>query len=169
MGGIISAWNMRVVGLSLRVSMARAMSLEDTAGNSSTYECQLATQLTKQETYTRLAQESFKSSNTSFNKRSQLISITRNNTSIKSNINPALSPARPQLLLTPTKSGRRRNSIQRHINNGSDTTASSSTGTSPEALPLRTTRLVQVNMSVDETGQEKLRSMVDVLCTSREA
>lgn len=35
-GGIISAWNMRVVGTSLRVVMARATSEEETAGNSST-------------------------------------------------------------------------------------------------------------------------------------
>jgi len=36
-GGIISAWNMRVVGWSARVVMARATSDEDMAGNSSTY------------------------------------------------------------------------------------------------------------------------------------
>jgi hypothetical protein len=36
-GGIISAWNIRVVGELARVVMARAMSEEETAGNSSTY------------------------------------------------------------------------------------------------------------------------------------
>lgn len=124
---------------------------------------------TKKETYTRFDQESLKSSNASFDKGSQLSSVTRNNATIEPNINPALSPTRPQLLLKPMKSGSRRNGIQRHVNNSSDTAASSSTGTSPEALPLGTTRLVQVNMSIDETGQEKLGSMVDILSTSREA
>jgi hypothetical protein len=36
MGGIISAWNMRVVEESFRVVRARDMSVEVTAGNSST-------------------------------------------------------------------------------------------------------------------------------------
>ena len=36
-GGIISAWNMRVVGVPLRVVIARATSDEETAGNSSTF------------------------------------------------------------------------------------------------------------------------------------
>jgi len=36
MGGIISAWNMRVVGEFLRVVMARETSSDETAGNSST-------------------------------------------------------------------------------------------------------------------------------------
>lgn len=38
-GGIISAWNMRVVDVSFRVFNARATSEEETAGNSSTYYC----------------------------------------------------------------------------------------------------------------------------------
>ena len=37
MGGIISAWNINVVGVSARVVIASATSEEETAGNSSTY------------------------------------------------------------------------------------------------------------------------------------
>lgn len=37
MGGIISAWNMSVVEESLSVLSTRAISSEETAGNSSTY------------------------------------------------------------------------------------------------------------------------------------
>lgn len=36
MGGIISAWNMRVVGVSFNFCMASSMSDDETAGNSST-------------------------------------------------------------------------------------------------------------------------------------
>ena len=39
MGGIISAWNMRVVAELARVFIARATSDEETAGNSSTCIC----------------------------------------------------------------------------------------------------------------------------------
>jgi hypothetical protein len=120
-------------------------------------------------TYTRLNQKALEASNTSFDQGSQLLGVTRDDTTIKANIDPALSSTRPKLLLKAMKGCGRRDGIQRHIHHSGHTTTCSSAGTSPEALPLSTTRLVQVNMSVNEARKEKLGGMVDIVCAGREA
>jgi hypothetical protein len=118
-------------------------------------------------TYTRLDQETLETSNTSLDERKQLIGVTRDDTTVETNIDPALSLTGAKLLLEAMEGSGRRNGVKWHVNHGGNTTTGSSTGTSPEALPLGSTRLVQVNMSIDETGHEDLGTMVDIVCTGR--
>jgi hypothetical protein len=118
-------------------------------------------------TYTRLDQETLETSNTSLDERKQLIGIARDDTTVETNIDPALSLTGAKLLLEAMEGSGRRNGVKRHVNDGGNTTTGSSTGTSPEALPLGSTRLVQVNMSIDETGHENLGAMIDIVCTGR--
>jgi hypothetical protein len=120
-------------------------------------------------TYTRLNQKALEASNTSFDQGHQLISVTRDYTAVEANIDPALSLTGPKLLLEAMKSRGRRDGIQRHIHHSGHTTTRGSAGTSPEALPLSTARLVQVNMSINEARKEKLGGMVDIVCAGREA
>jgi hypothetical protein len=117
---------------------------------------------------TRLDQESLESSNTSLDEREELIGIARDDTTVETNINPALALACPKLLFKAVKGGGGRNGVERHVNHSRYTTAGSSTGTSPEALPLSSTRLVQVDMSIDQTRNEKLGTVVDIVCASWE-
>jgi hypothetical protein len=119
-------------------------------------------------TYTRLDQETLESSNTSLDERKQLIGIARDDTTVETDINPTLALTRSKLLLEAVEGSGRRNGVQRHVNHSGDTTTGSSTGTSPEALPLSSTRLVQVNVSIDQTRNEKLGAVVDIVCASRE-
>lgn len=114
-------------------------------------------------TYTGLDQESLESSNTSLDEREQLIGVARDDTAVETNIDPALALARSKLLLEAVKGSSGRNGVERHVNHGGDTTAGSSTGTSPESLPLSSTRLVQVNMSIDQTRNEKLGTVVNIV------
>ncbi|KAI6756218.1 hypothetical protein HG530_011954 [Fusarium avenaceum] len=123
----------------------------------------------RRSTYTRLDQKALEASNTSFDQGSQLIGVTRDHTAVKANIDPALSMAGPKLLLKAMKSRGRRDGIQRHVHHSGHTTARSSAGASPEALPLSTARLVQVNVSVNKAREEKLGGMVDIVCAGREA
>jgi hypothetical protein len=119
-------------------------------------------------TYTGLDQESLESSNSSLDEREQLIGVARNDTTVKTNINPALALACSKFLLEAMKGSGGRNGIERHVNDSGDTAAGSSTGTSPKTLPLCSTRLVQVNMSVDQTRNEKLGTVVDIVCAGWE-
>jgi hypothetical protein len=117
---------------------------------------------------TRLDQETLESSNTSLDEREELIGIARDDTTVETDINPTLALTRSKLLLEAVKGSGGRNGVQRHVNHSGDTTTGSSTGTSPEALPLSSTRLVQVNVSIDQTRNEKLGAVVDIVCASWE-
>jgi hypothetical protein len=99
MGGIISAWNMSVVGESFSVVMASATSEEETAGNSSTCNCQSRDLLREWGLYSTLYEEPLEASHTRFHKRKQLIGIPWDDTSIEPNIDPALSLRSLDLLL----------------------------------------------------------------------
>lgn len=82
----------------------------------------------------------------------ELIGIAGDDTTIEAYIDPAFTLRSLNLLLQTVHGGRRRDGIERHINDRSDTTKGRSLGAGVEALPFRAAGLIQVNMGIDQTG-----------------
>jgi len=59
----------------------------------------------------------------------------------------------------------RRDSIQRHVNDSSDTAKGSSPGTSPEAFPFCPAWLIEMYMGINQSGEENMWRVVRVDCT----
>lgn len=151
MGGIISAWNMRVVGDLARVVIARAMSSEETAGNSSTFSTILVeVRRSGEGTYSAFNEEALEAADTCFHKGEQFMGIPWNYPTIEPNINPTLSLCSLDLLLQPRDCCSRRNGIQWHINDRGHSARSSSPCASIEALPFSSARFVQMYVCVDQ-------------------
>lgn len=119
-------------------------------------------------TYTTINQETLEATNTGVNQTLEIGIISGNDTAIEANIHPALTRGSLDLLVQVGHSGSGRDGIQRHVNHGGDTTKGSSLGAGVEALPLGTARLVQVNVSIDQTGQQYIGRVVGVRCTRGE-
>lgn len=100
-------------------------------------------------TYTTLDKEALETSNAGLNQRHELIGIARNDAAVEANIDPALALGGSHLFLESVKCRRRWDGIEWHINDGRHTTTRGSSGSSPEALPLCPSWLVEVDMCVD--------------------
>jgi hypothetical protein len=114
------------------------------------------------ETYTTVNQEALEATDTLLNKSLELFGIAGDNTTIEANIHPTFTLSSLNLLLQTVHSSGGWDSIERHINHSSDTAKGSSLGAGVEALPFGTARLVQVNMSIDQTGQQHMRRVVGI-------
>lgn len=113
-------------------------------------------------TYTTVTQETLEATNTCINQALKVLVVSRNDATVEPNINPALAPGSFHLDVEVFHSGSRRDSVKRHVDHCSDTTKSSRTGTSPESLPFCSPRLVEVNVSVDQTRKEDVGRVIGV-------
>lgn len=153
-GGIISAWNMRVVGSSANSAMAFLISSGVTAGNSSTYlivNILLNYKVRKKDlvTYTTVNEESLEAPYTLLDESLELASITRDDAAIETDIHPALALSSLDLFVQSTDSSGRWDGIEWHINDCSDTTKGSGLSAGIEAFPFGTARLVQMNVGIN--------------------
>lgn len=136
-----------MVDSSANSSIAFCISLEDMAGNSSTWMVQNVSLFQRKEivkttragitqTYSAINQKCLEAADPVFNQGFEFVSVPRNDTAIKANVNPALSLRSPQFLLESSNGGGWWNGIQRHVNHCRDTTEGRGLGACIESLPL---------------------------------
>ena len=82
-------------------------------------------------TYATIYQETFKAANSLTDKSLELMSITRDDATVKPDIDPALALSGSDLLPQTGDSGRGWDSIKRHVNDSRDTAKGSSTNSTP--------------------------------------
>lgn len=108
-------------------------------------------------TYATIDQETLEPSDTFFHKTLEFASVAGDHSTIKADINPALAIGGFDLDVQILNCSRGRNGIERHVNDGCHTTKSSSASTGPEAFPFRSTGLIEMHMSVHQTGEKDVR------------
>jgi hypothetical protein len=113
-------------------------------------------------TYTTVTQETLEATNTCINQAFEVLIVSWNYATIEPNINPALAPGSFHLDVEVLHGGGRRNSVKRHVDHCSDTTKRSGTGASPEALPFCSPRLVEVDVSVNQTRKENVGRVIGI-------
>lgn len=107
--------------------------------------------------YSTIDQETLEATDTFVDKALQFAGITGDDTAIEAHINPALAMGRRKLLMQSGHGGSGWDGIQRHINDGGDTTKGGGLGAGVEAFPFGAAGLVQVDVSIDQAGQEHIR------------
>ena len=131
------------------------MSKEETAGNSSTWEMVSNWTIGQgKEIYTTVTQEALEASHTCVDETLKVLVVAWNDTTIETDIDPALALRGGHLDVEVLNSSRWWNGVQRHIDDRSNTTKGSSPGASPEALPFCPPGLVEMYMCVDKTRKE---------------
>ena len=128
-----------------------------TAGNSSTYrDISLTCDDMGSETYTTVNQEALEPPYTFFYKSLKLARITWDDPTIETDVDPALALGSLDFDLQIFYCSRRRDGVEWHVNNGGYTSKGGSTSASPEAFPFRAPRLIEMYMSVYQTGEENV-------------
>lgn len=107
-------------------------------------------------TYTTINQKTLEATDTLVDQALELARVTGNDAAIEADINPALALGSLDLFMQAGHSGCGRDSIQRHVNYSSDTAKGGSLGAGVEAFPLGAAGLIQMNVSIDQTGQEHI-------------
>lgn len=98
----------------------------------------------------------------------QFASVAGDDAAIEADIDPTLALGSIQLLPETCHGGGGRDSVQRHVNDGGDTTKGSSLGACIEALPFGAAGLVQVNMGINQAGKQDIRRIVGIGSPFRE-
>lgn len=88
--------------------------------------------------------------------------ISGDNTTIKPHIHPTLALRRLDLLLKGSNSGGGRDGVQRHINDGRDASKGSRLSAGIEALPFSAARLIQMDMSINQAGEQNVGGIVGI-------
>lgn len=110
--------------------------------------------------YSAVNKKPLKSPDTLLHQALQLRNVSRNNTTIKSNINPTFPFRSLDLLVQVCYRSRRRYRIEWHVHDRSNTTKSSGLSAGVEAFPFCPTRLIKMDMGINETWKEDTRSVV---------
>src|SRR5688572_26081716 len=96
-------------------------------------------------------EEAFEADDTEIEKRPQFTRISWNYAAPETNIHVTLRLGRLQLGLEALDGRRRRNRVERHVNDCRHAAGSGSAGCSGEAFPPRPARLINMNMRVYES------------------
>lgn len=114
------------------------------------------------ENYPTVDEEALEATDTMLNERLELGGISRDDTPIEADIDPAFTLGSLDLLLEASDGGSGRDGIQGHIHDGGDTTKGRSLGSSIETLPFCPARLIEMDMGIDQTREENMRGIVGV-------
>lgn len=116
----------------------------------------------RRRTYTRFDEEALEAADAHLDQGKQLTGVPGDDTAIEPDVDPALAAARLQFLLKALDCRRRRDGVERHIDDRGHAAARSGPRPCPEPLPLGPPRLVEVNMGIDETWKKELGGVIDV-------
>jgi len=98
-------------------------------------------------------EETLKATNTGVDEALQVGIVAGDDAAVEADIDPALAGGSRDLLIQVGHGGGGRDSVKRHVNDGSDTAKGRGLGAGIEALPFSTAGLIQVNVSIDQAGQ----------------
>ena len=122
----------------------------------------IITHMAKAGTYTTVTQETLEASHTSVYQALKILVISWNDTAIEADINPALALGSIDFNVEVLDSGGRWDSVQRHVDDSSDTSKSSSFGTGPKALPFCAPRFVEMYVSIYQTRKQNVGRVISV-------
>ena len=88
--------------------------------------------------------------------------ISGDNTTIKPHIHPTLALRRLDLLFKGSDSGGGRDVFQRHVKDGSDASKGGRLSASIEALPFSAAGFIQMDMSINQAGEQNVGGIVGI-------
>lgn len=113
-------------------------------------------------TYTAVTQEALEASYTSIYQTLKILVVSRDDTTIEADINPALTFRSINFNVEVLDSGGRRDSVQWHVDDRGDTSKSSSSGAGPKAFPFCASRFVEMYVGIHQTRKENMGRVVGV-------
>lgn len=112
--------------------------------------------------YPAVDQKPLKPPHPALHQRQQLRPVPGHDAPPERDVDPALAPRCVRLRPQPARRRRRRHGVQRHVHDGGDAPGGGCARARVEALPLGAPGLVEVDVGVDEAGEEEARGVVDV-------
>lgn len=98
----------------------------------------------------------------------EILGVAGDDAAIEADVDPALAVRGTQLLLEVGDGGGGGDGIQRHVDDGGDAAKGRGLGAGIEALPLGAAGLIEVNVRIDEAGEQDMGGIVGVGGPGRE-